>query len=158
MGAFSKLKNTKAASGAIRRFEEGVYRCKIDGVKYGESRKGDEYFAASFTIVEILKEDSKMKIGEGADWSAMATFDGYLGMIKDFVNKAMDSSDAEIDELSEEQFDEMMVAISGEAQIAAGRYIDVECSPYVNKKKEKTTVVKFRCVPEDEQPAELQAA
>lgn len=158
MGAFSKFKKAVAAKGPVRRFELGSYRCRIDSVKFMESRKKVEFFAVGFTIVEVLTEDSKMQVGDTADWSAMSDWDNYDSLVKEFICKAYDSSEDDINEMTDEEFDELMTGITKDEQKARGRLLDVECIDYVNKEKEDTTVTRFKPVPDEEYPAEAAAA
>lgn len=158
MGSFKNFKTAKAARGPIRRFDIGNYRCKIDTVKFDESRKKVEFFAVGFTVVALHDPESKMKVNDSADWSAMSDWDGYEGLVKDFIAKAFDTSEQEINDMSDEEFDDMMNKITGTDQIACGRLIDIECVPYENKEGKDTTVIRLKAVPDDEQPVVAEAA
>jgi hypothetical protein len=157
MGAFSKFKNAKAANGPRVRFELGQYLCSIAGVKLDNTRKGDEYFAVSFRIIESSSDAANMKPGSYADWAAMSSWDSYEGLVKDFVCKLYGQPESDLNALSDSDFDELMENLTGAAQAATGRLIRVECVGVTNKQGEDALAVRFVTVPEAEQPADQAA-
>lgn len=158
MGSYGRFKKAKAARGPIQRFELGRYICRIEGVKFDETRKKVEIFAVSLSIEEITDGGEKMKIGQRVDWCCMEDWENYEGLVKDFICKCYDTSEQEIDAMGDDDFDEMMKLLTGVDQSATGRLIEVECIPYKNKEEKETTVTRFFPVPLDEQPQAIQDA
>jgi hypothetical protein len=157
MGAFSKFQKAKAASGPRVRFELGQYLCAVAGVKFDKTRKGDELFAVSFRIIESSSEAPSMKPGGYADWAAMSSWDSYEGLVKDFVCKLYGQPEADLNSMSEGDFEELMEALTGAPQAATGRLIRVESVGVTNKAGEDAIAIRFVTVPESEQPAEQAA-
>jgi hypothetical protein len=148
MGAFARFKNARSAMGAIRRFEVGNYRCSIKSVKFDKTRKGEEFFAVEFEIKEARA--GEMKEGEIVNWGTFSSWDSYESQVKDFVCKTYNTTDSEIDEMSEDEFEELMEALAGAPQAATGRFIDVDCIPVKNKSNEDAKAVRFFAVPEQD--------
>lgn len=149
MGAFARFKNARSAIGAIRRFELGSYRCTIHSVKFDKTRKGEEFFAVEFKIGEVRA--GEMQEGEIVNWGTFSSWDSYESQVKDFVCKTYNSTDAEFDEMGEDDFEELMTALTGAQQAATGRYLDVECIPVKNKAGEDAKAVRFHAVPEQDE-------
>lgn len=152
MGAFSKFQKAKAANGPRVRFELGQYTCAIAGVKFDKTRKNDELFAVSFRIVESSSDAPSMNVGGYADWAAMSSWDSYEGLVKDFVGKLYGQPESALNELPEEEFEELMEALTGASQAASGRHIRVEAVAVQNKAGEDAIAIRFVTVPESEQP------
>lgn len=152
MGAFSKFQKAKAANGPRVRFELGQYLCAVSGVKFDKTRKGDELFAVSFRIVESSSDAPSMNVGGYADWAAMSSWDSYEGLVKDFVGKLYGQPESALNELPEEEFEELMEALTGASQAASGRHIRVESVAVQNKAGEDAMAVRFVTVPESSQP------
>jgi hypothetical protein len=153
MGAFSKFQKAKAANGPRVRFELGQYLTAVSGVKFDKTRKGDELFAVSFRIVESSSSAPSMNVGGYADWAAMSSWDSYEGLVKDFVGKLYGIPESALNELPEEEFEELMEALTGAPQAASGRLVRVESVAVTNKAGEDAVAVRFVTVPEAEQPA-----
>lgn len=154
MGAFSKFKNAKSALGAIRRFELGSYRTSIKSVKFDKTRKGEEFFAVEFEISET--KSGEMSEGEIVNWGTFSSWDSYESQVKDFVCKVYNATDAEFDEMGEQDFEDLMTALTGAQQAATGRMLDVECIPVKNKMGEDAKAVRF--YPVADQDEEVVAA
>lgn len=149
MGAFAKFKNAKSAIGAIRRFELGSYRCAIKSVKFDKTRKGEEFFAVEVEIKEVRA--GEMSEGEIVNWGTFSSWDSYESQVKDFVCKTYNATDAEFDEMSEEDFEDLMSALTGAPQAATGRLIDVECIPVKNKAGDDAKAVRFHPVADQDE-------
>ena len=149
MGAFSKFKNARSALGAIRRFELGSYRCAVKSVKFDKTRKGEEFFAVEFEIKET--RSGEMQEGEIVNWGTFSSWDSYESQVKDLVCKLYNSTDAEFDEMSEDDFEELMTALTGAPQAATNRLLDVECIPVKNKAGDDAKAVRFHAVPEQDE-------
>ena len=148
MGAFARFKNARSSMGAIRRFEVGNYRCSIKSVKFDKTRKGEEFFAVEFDIQEA--RTGEMQEGEIVNWGTFSSWDSYESQVKDFVCKTYNTSDTEIDEMSEDEFEELMQALAGAPQAATGRLLDVDCIPIKNKAGEDAKAVRFFAVPDQD--------
>lgn len=144
MGAFSRFKNARAALGAIRRFDIGNYGVVIKTVKFDKTRKGEEFFAVEFEIKEV--RSGTMEVGDRVNWSTFSSWDSYESQVKDFVCKCYDASDAEFDEMTEADFEELMTALTGVDQAATDRMMDVDCIPVKNKAGEDAKAVRFFAV------------
>lgn len=158
MGAFSKFQKAKTAAGPRVRFDIGQYLCAISGVKFDKTRKGDELFAVSFRIIETSNTSPTLQPGCFADWAAMSSWDSYEGLVKDFICKLYGYTEAELNSLPEDDFEQLMVLLTGSEQAATGRLIRVECLPVTNKAGEDAQAVRFHTVAEEDQPAQTSAA
>lgn len=98
MGMFDGIKDAKASMDA-NYDRDGDYISRIDRVKGGKSRSGDEFVAVEKTIIFVYDdgEGRGHKVGENVTHMMMKKHDSFLGNMKAFVAKCMGCDEEEVD-------------------------------------------------------------
>lgn len=134
-------------------FNPGKYRVRLNRVKKGVNRTGDDYIAIECTIVEVLvkMDGCKMKTAEGkrttdsnkkgSDVSQVIVFkadyyDMYLSNYMSFVCALLDLDESDIEEIPSKEWAKTMKGIvKGDGSEYAGTELIVNCVPTLTKSK-----------------------
>lgn len=157
MGVYSKFKSAKASGGGRNYLQEGRHRLMITEAKIDHSRQKLEFFAVSASVVETDSDDRSMQPGQMVDWMTMSDKDAYAGNVKQFFGAAFNLTEAAIDELTEDEFEEMMELLVGPSQGCVGRFIDVSVKETTTKTGGKFNACRWLPAPDEMQPGAEEA-
>ncbi len=143
MGAYSKFKAAKASGGGYNYFTEGEFELMIMSVKLDETRKKDEMFAVQLRVVETSSQLASMRPGSVVDWVTIEDKDAYAGNVKQFVCACYDLQEQQIDDMTEEEFGEMMELLVGPTQACAGRLVSATARNVLTKAGKPFTAVRW---------------
>jgi len=113
MGLFTGVEDAQENKG-FRYIEPGNYTLKVIKCTAGRSRKGEDFFAVDFEILESTNSDF-LQASE-CSWMVMKRHDAFLGNIKGFIAEVMDVDGSEISERDCE-------AVVGDKQPLAGKEV-----------------------------------
>ncbi len=148
MGAFSKFKAAKASGGGYNYLGEGEHLLEILEVKIDHTRKKDEFFAVRAKVVATTSDLAHMQEGRTVDWMTSEDKDAYAGNVKQFVCAVFDLTEAAVDALSEEEFDEMMGLLVGPEQGCVGRLVCATAKDTTTRNGNKFTAVRWSPAPQ----------
>lgn len=155
MGLFSKIKGKRGSQGGVY-FKQGLYQVKVNRVKVGKTRHGDEYFAVETEI--ITSTNPNREPGSNCTWMAMFKHDAALGNIADFARAGLwafavqNGADPGFETHAEVEIDEEGVEeLCAEDNPIAGVILDIEAVDITTSKGNPFTLVKFS-PPKDEEP------
>lgn len=104
MGLFSGMEGAKARVDANYE-RDGDYIERIDAVKTGKARTGDEFLVVEKTVLHVIDNaDGKgHKVGEKISHMMMKKHDSFLGNVKAFIANTLGVNEVEVTEAKCEQ-------------------------------------------------------
>lgn len=98
MGMFDGIKDAKSSLDA-NYDRDGDYVSRIDRVKAGKTRSGDEFVAIEKTVIHVFDdgEGRGHRVGEEATHMMMTRHDSFQGNFKAFVSNSMGCGQDEVD-------------------------------------------------------------
>jgi hypothetical protein len=153
MGVYSKFKAAKASGGSFNYLLEGRHQLRLESAKIDKTRKGIEFFAMEFTMLETTSDAPAMAVGSRVHYMTAADKDPYAGNVKQAAGATFDVTEDQIDAMEEDEFEELMEAFVGAVQGGTGRIIDADCVERVSQAGNKYVATRFAAAPEEFQPS-----
>lgn len=151
-GAYSRFKSAKASGGSYNYLKEGDHRLQVMSAKMDKDRKKVEFFATQARVIETSSDDKNMQPGRVVDWMTKSDKDAYEGNVKQFFMACFDLTEEEIDAMDDDQFEELMELLVGEAQGCAGRVVDANVKEVTTRDGNLFNAVRWSPGPEELQP------
>lgn len=146
MGVMSKFKKARATGGAFKYFEEGEHICQVNQVKQFEDRNGNE--AVALDAVILHTSNPTMSVGETRNWMVSEEKkDVYAPNVKGMLMAVHNMSEADLDSMTDSDFEDLCNLTFGEQQAAAGAYIKV--ISVKTRKKHAKNIPMEKCAPDD---------
>ncbi len=116
----------------------GHYYLRIDALKIGRSRRGDDFMAVEKTVIHVLDDDEGKahKPGESVTHMMMAKHDSFLGNVKAMVAKLLDCS---VDSVTPDA----CVMICGDDQPLSGMVIECKNRNIMTRADKPFTVINY---------------
>ncbi|MCP4897865.1 MAG: hypothetical protein GY906_12910 [bacterium] len=134
---FSGIKDAKARLDA--NYERpGHYVLRIDALKIGRTRKGDDFMAVEKTVLHVLDDDEGKghKVTENVTHMMMAKHDSFLGNVKAMFAKLLDCATDDVDS-------DACMAVCGDDQPMSGMIIECKNRNITTKAGNPFTVINY---------------
>ena len=152
MGIYDKFKNAQMSKGSGNYIQAGGHILQIETCKFDATRKGIDFFAAEFTILKTDSDHPNMKPGMHVSWLAMGDQDAYAGNVKRFICGVYGVDEAEINDMTSDDFENLMNEITKEKQVFANKLVRVEAKIVKTRAGNDFTRVDFYEIPESDYP------
>lgn len=130
----------------------GRYFFRVDSIRSGTTRKGDQFVVFNFTCVHVVDDTAAAdepkgphRVSDRISWMVMKSWDTFLSTIKSSVKALTGCTEEEVTV-------EAVNAIIGDQQPLAGMYCELDATTKITRNNGKFTKVAIRRAVE---PSEL---
>lgn len=157
----AKLKKTSATAGG-NYIQEGRHKLRTRLAQFKDDRNDVAMLVADFEVLETNSDLKSHQPGSVVNYIIKSTNEAYFSNVKALFLALYDTSEAEFNELDDDEVGEMLEAAFGEQQTCVGRTVIADAVPAVAKKikqgqSEPTQYTRIRWFPDNEENAEAAA-
>ncbi len=157
----SKLKKTSAAVGG-NYIQEGRHKLRTRLAQFKDDRNDNQMLVADFEVLETTSELKSHAPGSVVNYVIKSTNEAYFSNVKALFLALYDTSEAEFNELDDEEAAEMLETAFGEQQTCVGRVVIADAIQATAKKikpgaTEPSQYTRIRWFADNEENAEAAA-